>query len=602
MNRAWRILKALLIGLPSGLMTLGLLVGGLSFLNPQNPLSLQPYWARAQIACGALPYTFVNGTLADATQVNANFAAILNCLVAANSLSHVTTNNVLAAQATTTFPQGVWRDDYATGYNAGPLFFKPETGSCATNSKVNDGGSCTNSADGNSFFSVLPPLVDVREFGVYPNGTTDLTPFYNNLIAALAGGAHIAYWPGIGSIYEFKTQPNCIQKPIAMMGPNRTQAVIQRDYSVVGGTGLFCLVSNGAGLNPSGTTLSSFYMQSTAGTTGGSLISIVPGSGPADNIGKVTLRDITMTNTGTADCSTDYDLLADGSAATSAPQGIRDLTLDNVEAFGTKLAPVYANNFVGFSWTGGGEARAGCAAGPSVGGVVLTGAAGVTHTSNYFNIAVPEILDAVSVDNTIYGVLTVGQLGDTDGVSVANASTATNINIIASRMTGTAQANWLLSCIRANGNAPVCSPLQQESHVNTTDFSSTSNVIANIPGLSQVVQVGTYSCSGWLHFTTAPTNANGVQLQLASDAATSAVRFVAAGYNAGAFASSGFNSVSALNTNVLDVASAFTDIQLSASLVVTTAGTLNIGLAESTTSGTIAVNTGNARWECHRAS
>lgn len=40
------------------------------------------FWASGAAAqtCGSLPYVFVNGAIADATQVNANFAALLNCV------------------------------------------------------------------------------------------------------------------------------------------------------------------------------------------------------------------------------------------------------------------------------------------------------------------------------------------------------------------------------------------------------------------------------------------------------------------------------------------------------------------------------------------
>ncbi len=79
----------------------------------------------------------------------------------------------LAALATANFPNGIWRRDYATGIGAPPLFFLPETGTCAANSRVNDGGSCVNttSGDGNSFYSVFPNTgIDPREFGAVNTG------------------------------------------------------------------------------------------------------------------------------------------------------------------------------------------------------------------------------------------------------------------------------------------------------------------------------------------------------------------------------------------------------------------------------------------------
>ena len=79
---------------------------------------------------------------------------------------HVATHAALAAVPTADYPNGVWRDDYATGNGAPPLFFIPQTGTCAANSMANNGGQCVNDAGGNSF-KAQPPLTgeDIREFG-----------------------------------------------------------------------------------------------------------------------------------------------------------------------------------------------------------------------------------------------------------------------------------------------------------------------------------------------------------------------------------------------------------------------------------------------------
>lgn len=100
----------------------------------------------------------------------------------------------LQALHTAAVPAGVWRDDYAAGRGAPPLWFLPETGTCAANSRVNDGGSCVNttSGDGNSFYAVFPSAgVDIREFGAIPDGNaitgtgTDNTTAAQNAINAL---------------------------------------------------------------------------------------------------------------------------------------------------------------------------------------------------------------------------------------------------------------------------------------------------------------------------------------------------------------------------------------------------------------------------------
>lgn len=158
-------------------LLIGVVIGALSLINPRNPMSLQPYWARAQISCGSIPFNFVNGTVADANQVNSNFTFLLSCITGANAatLPHVATNSLLAAAATTTYPSGVIRDDFASGNGAPPLWFLPLVGTCAANSLSSDAGGCQNTVGGNSWKAVYPPgaVVDIREFGA--TGTGDAT-------------------------------------------------------------------------------------------------------------------------------------------------------------------------------------------------------------------------------------------------------------------------------------------------------------------------------------------------------------------------------------------------------------------------------------------
>lgn len=92
---------------------------------------------------------------------------------------HVATNALLAAAANSAYPTGVWRDHYATGgFADGPLFFSPQTGTCAANSWVNDGGNCVDSTsgDGNSWKALHQDnVLNVREFGAKGDNSTDDT-------------------------------------------------------------------------------------------------------------------------------------------------------------------------------------------------------------------------------------------------------------------------------------------------------------------------------------------------------------------------------------------------------------------------------------------
>lgn len=128
--------------------------------------------AAAQINCSALPYTFSNGTVIDANQFNANFAAIEACLAGANALPHVASNAALTASATTTFSNGVVRDDYALGNGAPPLTYLPAPGACASinypgtsTPVVADNGYCVSASDGGHWLAQLPGWADWREFG-----------------------------------------------------------------------------------------------------------------------------------------------------------------------------------------------------------------------------------------------------------------------------------------------------------------------------------------------------------------------------------------------------------------------------------------------------
>ncbi len=91
-----------------------------------------------------------------------------------NVASHVPTNATLAGSLTSKFPNGVWRDDWSSGFGASPLWFTPLVGTCAANGQANDGGYCVNTTagDGNSWLAWHPPEsgINVLQFGADPTG------------------------------------------------------------------------------------------------------------------------------------------------------------------------------------------------------------------------------------------------------------------------------------------------------------------------------------------------------------------------------------------------------------------------------------------------
>lgn len=125
----------------------------------------------------------------------------------------VATNTALAAACTvaagcpvgdSVFTQGVWRSDYGPKYGAPPLFFLPQVGSCTANSMVNDGGSCVNSAEGNSWKAQITEI-DPREFGAAPKALVpDSAPAINAAatfantfnVSTVAGGTVRIHTPG----------------------------------------------------------------------------------------------------------------------------------------------------------------------------------------------------------------------------------------------------------------------------------------------------------------------------------------------------------------------------------------------------------------------
>lgn len=87
----------------------------------------------------------------------------------ANIRPGVATTAALQLAKTTSFPNGVWRDDYSAGFGAPPLFFKPGTVACTLNSGVGDGASQVPSADGKCWLGQLKAPYDARWWGVsYP--------------------------------------------------------------------------------------------------------------------------------------------------------------------------------------------------------------------------------------------------------------------------------------------------------------------------------------------------------------------------------------------------------------------------------------------------
>jgi Pectate lyase superfamily protein len=92
------------------------------------------------------------------------------------------------------FAGGITRLTYGNGNRAPPLFFATGAGACSTD----DGASCVNSADGNSWLGQFPASgADVREWGAPTDGVTDATSALQAAITA-TGKAGIPLLLGSG--------------------------------------------------------------------------------------------------------------------------------------------------------------------------------------------------------------------------------------------------------------------------------------------------------------------------------------------------------------------------------------------------------------------
>lgn len=153
-------------------------------------LALSTGNARAQSACGPLPFTFVNGTVADATQVNTNFSTLLTCINAISTSAHTATNATLKALATASLTTNsrVTRDGFYAAGDGGMAFYTFSASPCTIGSGAGDNGSQVQPNSGTGCwiadFSVSMPTPKV--WGAIGNGTTDDSAPVQAAVTALA--------------------------------------------------------------------------------------------------------------------------------------------------------------------------------------------------------------------------------------------------------------------------------------------------------------------------------------------------------------------------------------------------------------------------------
>lgn len=148
---------------------------------------------------------------------------------------HVSDNATLLTKRTTLFPQGVWRDDYASGNGAPPLFYEPSSSTCSLNSGAGDNGSQVPSADGKCWIAKFPNgLADIREFGALASPAVDNAPPIQAAINAASSFGLTVFIPAAAGQTSLNTNAATVASNVLHFAsvPSTIQAgMIAVDYS-----------------------------------------------------------------------------------------------------------------------------------------------------------------------------------------------------------------------------------------------------------------------------------------------------------------------------------------------------------------------------------
>jgi hypothetical protein len=142
-------------------------------------------------------------TIAPGTVLCNNGASTVSPSACPNPTITVATNTALAAIATSSY-SSVIRLGFAAAGDAPPLVFVSQSGTCSSNSMVNDGGSCVDAAGGNSWkASSTSNGFNVRQFGATGDGATDDAAAIKAAVAvAIALGGGEIYLPSSSACYK----------------------------------------------------------------------------------------------------------------------------------------------------------------------------------------------------------------------------------------------------------------------------------------------------------------------------------------------------------------------------------------------------------------
>lgn len=374
------------------------------------------------------------------------------------------------------------------------------------------------------------------DYGITVGGVVDNTAAFNAFMAACKAGNYDGELP-LGTI-RFASKPNNIDFGWNLGGKGLNGTILLRDYNETNdSTGILNIVG------ASGIKIHDMAIESASGKTGGCMISAISSSTFA--ISGLVFENLWLSTFGSN--TQVYTLYLSGGMKTSAPTGIRDVSLKNVHAFGSTNFSVYLKSVIGLSWMGGGVYPAG-GTGASSGGIAITGV-----TSNYSQYVTINVNTCGGLNLTKCVNLNINApvIGSISGVSINNDNTCSRANIVG-QLSGTQLNNWLNSNCNNVGTAfsviggPVnitnASAGTDPANVLKLQGSTADN--SNYPGISFVGGTGT-SSHAYIQ-----TNNSGLGLTIANGTGSNnqqAKLFFyngSSGASASAYADLSFNSVS----------------------------------------------------------
>lgn len=256
------------------------------------------------------------------------------------------------------------------------------------------------------------PLDLKADFNAVCDGVADDTGAFNLWSAA---GATSDLTAPAGRC-RIASQPAPIAHALKIEGRGIDHTVFVRDFDGTAGLGLFTLGDGG-----SGSVLRGFSVISAPGRVGGHALVIASTANYATSY--VVVDGVKFSSDGTNSWLSTVRI--DGSAKTSAPKGVRDITFTNVHVFGTSGFSLELKTAIGFTWHGGGAYSA-AGTGHYAGAIQISGSA--SHPSQYVNIHVAN-LGVINLPYCYDVAITSPTIGIGNGWVVETAGTAVNVSI-----------------------------------------------------------------------------------------------------------------------------------------------------------------------------